>query len=50
MFYTPIKYGFSINQSERWVLTYLLLTEFEVRTVSSGPSAGHKSTGKNEDP
>ena len=42
--------------------TYLLLTEFEVRTVSYGPSffpsiygpsatrAGHKSTGKNEDP
>ena len=41
---------------------YLLLTEFEVRTVSYGPSffpliygpsakrAGHKSTGKNEDP
>ena len=42
--------------------TYLLLTEFEVRTVSYGPSffpliygpsakrAGHESTGKNEDP
>ena len=42
--------------------TYLLLTEFEVRTVSYGPSffpliygpsakrAGHKLTGKNEDP
>ena len=41
---------------------YLLVTEFEVRTVSYGPSffpliygpsakrAGHKSTGKNEDP
>ena len=42
---------------------YLLLTEFMVRTVSYGPSffpffpvdlgarrAGHKSTGKNEDP
>ena len=41
---------------------YLLLTEFEVRTVSYGPSfflliygpsakrAGHKATGKNEDP
>ena len=41
---------------------YLLLTEFEVHTVSYGPSffpliygpsakrAGHKSTGKNEDP
>ena len=43
---------------------YLLLTEFEVRTVSYGPSfspstygpnastkrAGHKSQGKNEDP
>ena len=44
------------------VMTYLLLTEFEVCTVSYGPSffpliygpsakrAGHKSTGKNEDP
>ena len=43
-------------------LKYLLLTEFEVRTVSYGPSffpfvygpsakrAGHNSTGKNEDP
>ena len=43
-------------------MKYLLLTEFEVRTVSYGPSffpliygpsakrAGHKSTGKNEDP
>ena len=42
------------------VVTYLLLTEFEVRTVSYGPSflpliygpnakrAGHKSTRKNE--
>ena len=42
--------------------TYLLLTEFSVRTVSYGPSffpliygprasrLGHKSTGKNEDP
>ena len=41
---------------------YLLLTEFEVRTVSYGPSffpliygpsakrAGYESTGKNEDP
>ena len=41
---------------------YLLLTEFEVRTVSYGPSffpliygpsakrTGHKSTGKNKDP
>ena len=41
---------------------YLLLTEFEGRTVSYGPSflssfcgpnakrAGHKSKGKNEDP
>ena len=41
---------------------YLLLTKFEVRTVSYGPSffpliygpsakrAGHKSTGKNKDP
>ena len=41
---------------------YLLVTEFEVRNVSYGPSfflfiygpsakcAGHKSTGKNEDP
>ena len=45
-----------------WYILYLLLTEFEVRTVSYGPSffsfaygpsakrAGHKSTGKNEDP
>ena len=44
------------------VIKYLLLTEFEVRTVSYGPSffpliygpsakrLGHKSTGKNEDP
>ena len=44
------------------IIKYLLLTEFEVRTVSYGPSffpliyspsakrAGHKSTGKNEDP
>ena len=43
-------------------LIYLLLTEFEVRTVSYGPSffpliygpsakrEGHKSTGKYEDP
>ena len=32
---------------------YLLLTEFEVRTVSYGPRAsrlGHKSKGENEDP
>ena len=45
-----------------FISKYLLLTEFEVRTVSYGPSffpliygpsakpAGHKSTGKNEDP
>ena len=47
-----------------WLLsTYLLLTEFEGRTVSYGPrfspsiygpngkrGAGHKSKGKNEDP
>ena len=44
------------------VRKYLLITEFEVRTVSYGPSffpliygpsakrAGHESTGKNEDP
>ena len=43
------------------LITHLLLTEFEVCTVSYGPSfflsiygpsvkrAGHKSTGKNED-
>ena len=43
-------------------IKYLLLIEFEVRTVKYGPSffpsiygpsakrAGHKSTGKNEDP
>ena len=36
--------------------TYLLLTEFEVRTevevrtVSYGSRLGYKSTGKNEDP
>ena len=48
------------NLSE--VRRYLLLTEFEVRTVSYGPSffpliygpsakrAGHKSMGKNEAP
>ena len=42
------------------VFIYLLLTEFEVRTVSYGPGFSpliygpsakrHKSTGKNEDP
>ena len=45
------------------IIIYLLQTEFEVRTLSFGPSfsspsiygqstkrAGHKSLGKNEDP
>ena len=47
------------NISESFIEKYLLLTEFEVRTVSYGPSffpliygprasrLGHKSTGKN---
>ena len=42
-----------IKLSEKYKITYLLLTEFEVRTVSYGPSFFsliYKSTGKNEDP
>ena len=50
------------NYSGKRVIKYLLLIEFEVRTVKYGPSffpsiygpsakrAGHKSMGKNEDP
>ena len=54
----------SVHESTGFLIRkkYLLLTEFEVPTVSYGPSvfpliygpsakcAGHKSTGKNEDP
>ena len=52
----------SLSRPDKLRHIYLLLTEFEVRTVSYGPSffpliygpsakrAGHKSTGKNEDP
>ena len=57
--YIPLTFIDAIFNS---AITYLLLTEFEVRTVSYGPSffpliygpsakhVGHKSTGKNEDP
>ena len=66
---TPVKncslltaFVVSLFNAEQKHCKYLLLTEFEGRTVSYGPSfspsiygpsakrAGHKSEGKNEDP